>query len=346
MSNRIILFQEQYPSLESYWRSLILFGRNVASYKFALAKSLLDITANGTNTVTLEELAEPFSMHLCEHLTHSPKQITSKSSKFLNACIEFNNGAISHDALIDTTIKMGFINVIDAFHVVNYDNIPIEFYQKDYTNGIKRIILTDNLYKLKETAYSMNFNQEVEARWNLVETSWELGVSRNLLNVEYDESKHSFFMIAENKRRKDVTSARSALNGYQKGKCFYCFDDITINSGDELLCDVDHYYPYILQQTLKAFNLNGIWNLVLTCNKCNRGANGKLAKIPAVKYLERLHRRNEYLINSHHPLRETLINQTGRAENDRIKFLLEMDNFAISKLIHRWEVDLKREIVF
>ncbi len=30
-------FKEQYPSLESYWRSIILFGRNVASYKFALA---------------------------------------------------------------------------------------------------------------------------------------------------------------------------------------------------------------------------------------------------------------------------------------------------------------------
>ena len=25
-------FKEQYPSLESYWRSIILFGRNVASY--------------------------------------------------------------------------------------------------------------------------------------------------------------------------------------------------------------------------------------------------------------------------------------------------------------------------
>lgn len=48
MTDKIELFKEQYPSLESYWRSIILFGRNVASYKFALAKSLL-------------ELAEPYS---------------------------------------------------------------------------------------------------------------------------------------------------------------------------------------------------------------------------------------------------------------------------------------------
>lgn len=30
-------FQDKHPSWESYWRSVILFGRNVASYKFALA---------------------------------------------------------------------------------------------------------------------------------------------------------------------------------------------------------------------------------------------------------------------------------------------------------------------
>ncbi len=29
-------FYEIEPNLENYWRSIILFGRNVASYKFAL----------------------------------------------------------------------------------------------------------------------------------------------------------------------------------------------------------------------------------------------------------------------------------------------------------------------
>jgi len=28
---------------EAYWRSIVLFGGNVASYKFALAKSLLEL---------------------------------------------------------------------------------------------------------------------------------------------------------------------------------------------------------------------------------------------------------------------------------------------------------------
>jgi len=35
-------FTQVQPSLESYWRAVILFGRNIASYKFALGKSLLN----------------------------------------------------------------------------------------------------------------------------------------------------------------------------------------------------------------------------------------------------------------------------------------------------------------
>lgn len=31
------------PTLENYWRAIILFGSNVASYKFALARSLLSL---------------------------------------------------------------------------------------------------------------------------------------------------------------------------------------------------------------------------------------------------------------------------------------------------------------
>ena len=36
-------FIEPKSSIETYWRAIILIGRNVASYKFALAKSLLEM---------------------------------------------------------------------------------------------------------------------------------------------------------------------------------------------------------------------------------------------------------------------------------------------------------------
>lgn len=42
------LFVDKNPSLDTSWRSIILLGRNVASYKFALAKSLLEIDPSST----------------------------------------------------------------------------------------------------------------------------------------------------------------------------------------------------------------------------------------------------------------------------------------------------------
>jgi len=331
-------FKEAFPSLESYWRSIILFGRNVASYKFALAKSILEIAPTGKAVVTLDELADPFSRHLCQHLKTAPKQATSRTSQFLEACQKFNNGEISHQALIDITVEKGFNNVIDAFHIVNYGAIPIQFYKKDYSWKDKKIILTDDVFRLQETPCSQNFTVETESRWNLVETAWRLGVSRNLLYVRYDEASE-YFVIDEDFRRRSVTSARGALNGYQKGKCFYCFDEINVSDDLENNCDVDHFFPHSLQTLFPEINFDGVWNLVLACKNCNRGADGKFAKVPAIKYLQRLNKRNEFLISSHHPLRETIMSQTGMTEDDRRNYLLEMDKRAINALIHRWETE-------
>lgn len=52
---------------ESNWRSVILFGRNAASYKFALAQALIDLAKQDKDSVTLDQLADPYTRHLCEH---------------------------------------------------------------------------------------------------------------------------------------------------------------------------------------------------------------------------------------------------------------------------------------
>lgn len=333
----IEIFQEEVPTLESYWRSIILFGRNVASYKFALAKSLLEILPSGKTDITLDELAEPYARHICEHLKSAPRQSTSNTSQFLKACRMFNEQAISSEQLRDITVQKGFVHVLDAFHNVNGEEIPVRFFEKDYSaRNNKKIILCDDVFKLKEIPFAENLAAEAESRWNLVETAWELGVSRNLLDVKYDADK-KLFVVDETFRRKEVTSARSALNGYQKSKCFYCFDDIKVDEGGENTCDVDHFFPHVLKPFLPKVNLDGVWNLVLTCQRCNRGEAGKFAQVPAVEYLRRLHKRNEFLISSHHPLREIIIRQTGNTREKRQEFLRNMDRQAINLLLHRWE---------
>lgn len=325
-------FYEIEPSLENYWRSIILFGRNVASYKFALAKALHDLKASNNDLITLDELAKPYVKHLLEHLKNNPKQITSKSSTFISACQQYNQNQITYDQLIAIAVKYGFQNVIDAFHNVHSKEIGERFFidERKTSGGIR---ITDNLYKLDEAKSFGDLNLETEARWRLVETGWELGVSHQLIGIHYDKETEEFF-TKNNERRVDVTSSRDSLNGYQKGRCFYCFDTISIEPKDENLADVDHFFPWKVKEHVS--NINGVWNLVLSCQECNRGTNGKFEKLPTTELLSRLHKRNEYLINSHLPLRETLINQTGRNEQERHSFLQLQYNAAKINLIHTW----------
>jgi hypothetical protein len=118
-------FYQKDLSQETLWRSVILFGRNVASYKFALAKSLLELAERGATRVSLEELAPLYSDAICEHIKISPVQGTFKSSKFLNACNDYNSERITEEQIVGETVKLGFSNVIDAFHVFFMTNEAI-----------------------------------------------------------------------------------------------------------------------------------------------------------------------------------------------------------------------------
>ena len=326
-------FYSRSPSIEDYWRGIILFGRNVASYKFALAKSLLDINPQAGQSVKISELAPHFAGHIAEHLKQVDKQASSPSSKFLDACRSYNKGEIDKNSLIEDTVRLGFNNVIDAFHVVGGANLPKRFFidERSQTEGIR---ITDEFSQLVSGIHVSSLNQEVESRWRLVETAWDLGVSRGLIGIDYDIETESLFSVDRTLRRRSVTSSRGALNGYQKGKCFYCFREISI--GPEGETDVDHFFPH----TLKQFGfvaIDGIWNLVLSCRECNRGSNGKFARVPSLALLARLSRRNEFLIGSHNPLKETLIQQTGATTSLRNSFLNDQHQNAWARLIHQWE---------
>lgn len=333
-------FQINDPSLESQWRALILFGKNSATYKFAFAKSLLELVDKETTKISLTELSKPFSKNIIEHLKENDKQGNSKSSSFLNVCRNHIKGKISDNELWSKTEKLGFVNVVDAFQNLNGAQIPDIFYEKNYKSGKKEIVIKDNLLKLKESFHFQNFNQEVEARWNLVETAWNLNLNPKLLEVKYDEDKSLFFLENDFMRRTDITSVRDSLNGYQKGKCFYSFQDISVVSGSANLCEVDHFFPHINKTIHNEFgaNINGVWNLVLANKDVNRN---KSAKIPEKRFLQRLFNRNEFYIQSKHPLAETIINQTGNTKQKRIEFLNKQYQLALNSAIITWKPEFE-----
>ncbi|MGR7813392.1 HNH endonuclease domain-containing protein [Lacinutrix undariae] len=333
-------FQINDPSLESQWRALILFGKNSATYKFAFAKSLLELVNKETTKITLAELSQPFSKNIIEHLKENDKQGNSKSSSFLNICRSHIKGEVSDTELWSKTEKLGFVNVVDAFQNLNGSQIPDIFYEKNYKSGNKEIIIKDNLLKLKESFHFQNFNQEVEARWNLVETAWNLNINPKLLEVKYDEDKSLFFLENDFMRRTDITSVRDSLNGYQKGKCFYSFQDISVVSGSSNLCEVDHFFPHVNKTIHNEYgaNINGVWNLVLANKEVNRN---KSARIPEERYLQRLFNRNEFYIQSKHPLAETIVNQTGNTKHKRIDFLNKQYQLALNSAIINWKPEFE-----
>jgi hypothetical protein len=328
-------FLSKEPSLDDYWRGIILYGRNSASYKFALAKSLLEISPQSGQLLKLYDLAPVFARHIIEHIKHSPKQGTnSNQGKFLQAINSHGIELPNNEKLIEETVRYGFVNVINAFHIVGSGEISKRFYIDERSSN-KGIRITEEFSALQSQIRIDNLQTEVESRWRLVETAWGLGISANLIQIQHDAENKQLFTFDNANRRKTVTSSRGALNGYQRGKCFYCRCEIDVNNGAET--DVDHFFPHVLAKDQSFELINGIWNLVLSCKTCNAGVDGKHAKIPTVDLLSRLHKRNNYLIDSHHPLRETLMNQTGKSELERRRFLGEYHSKAISKLFHTWQ---------
>ena len=51
--------------------------------------------------------------------------------------------------------------------------------------------------------------------------------------------------------------------------------------------------------------------------------------------------REEFLISSHHPLWEKIMQQTGTIETARKDFLIMLDKRVIDALIHRWSTTKK-----
>ena len=185
------------PTVEDNWRGIVLYGRNVQSYKFALAKTLLELQPAEGDLVKLVDLAPTYAKHLTEHLQNAPKQGTASSSKFLDACRDFNTDTLTQTQLVDTTVKLGFNNVIDAFHRVGEADVPKRFFidERKTLGGIR---ITDHFSLLAEQPQYSDLFYEAEARWRLVETSGDSmgaeGVSRTRIRRPRSRDRIAFYI--------------------------------------------------------------------------------------------------------------------------------------------------------
>ena len=316
---------------ESKWRALILFGRNVATYKFAFAQTLLEQAEMGKERVSLDDLALPYAGHLIRHLAMEDKQITSASSGFLDACRAHASGKTTDEELQATTVRLGFNNVVDAFQNLSGAMGQTPFYEKDYANGRKELVLKDGLLGLTESNEKGGLPLEIEARWRLVETAWSLDVPVHTLEVHATTEGELVVEESEVSRR-SIAPIRHALSGYQDGHCFY--SALPIEHDGDNVCHVDHLIPHKFQKHMAELgvNVDGVWNLVLA----EAGVNlSKSDRVPDLQFLEKLSARNEFYIASKHPLAETIVNQTGCTPELRRAFLNRVYRKALELQGHR-----------
>ena len=110
----------------------------------------MSIAQEGKDSATLAELAVPFSDALCRHLDLQDKQTTSRTSTFLDMLRRFNQGEIDLEEKLGSTVRLGFVNVIDAFHVVGSGEVPVRLFHDERQSAQPGIRLTDALLEMAE----------------------------------------------------------------------------------------------------------------------------------------------------------------------------------------------------
>ena len=301
---------------EDYWRSVILYGINVSTYKIALAKCLYSFTKNDKTSVSMRELAEEFFDQYSRRLQDGMPQLDNpaRQTKMENIVSRFNIGKVTKDEAIEFVEKNAFADVVPRFHTVNSESIPIKFYEHN-SNGL---VLTDAVHNVFNGIDEMSLMAEVDSRWGLLEAAFQMKKGDAVL---INDIRNIY--LSTGYERRNITGTIPVLNGYQKGVCFYCGESM---AGYEI--HVDHVIPR------QVIYHDEIWNLVLAHAFCNEQ---KSDALPSRKYIYKLIERNEHFIASNHPIRNQLIQTMGKSFLERKRFVEKVYEDVKQVIPYTWE---------
>lgn len=284
---------------KDYWKALILYGLNQATYKIALGKTLLNLCEQGHTNVPWDVLSKEFLQQYIHRLTTAeamPQQsIPARRTRMEQIVGAYKNDKLSFNGAISEVGDTAFNDVIHRFHNLGRDEaFQGMFYRFEFG---KSLILTDKTHKIAETSRN-ELEDELDARWSLLEGAFCLSQGNyelaNDLRLIYLESGYD---------RKSLTTNIPFLQGYQGNICFYCGEAISASD-----IHVDHVLP---RQVIKH---DEIWNLVLSHGLCNEQKSDKLV---GEHFIRKLIARNENIIGSNHPWKRKIILALGQTPRDR-----------------------------
>lgn len=285
-----------------FWKALILYGLNQATYKIALGKALLSLSAKGYNRVPWEILAAEFFQQYRARLD-VPERMPQQSMPGRQTVMErvFSEFELRQDldAAVGEVQANAFADVIPRFHhLAGMEGVQGKFYRYEFGRYLE---LTDSMHAVREEQEAA-LQAELDARWGLLEGAFAMAVGDQRLANDI----RAIYLTGAHKR-KALTGCIPFLQGYQGNCCFYC--GMEMMSGD---IDVDHVLP---RQVIQH---DEIWNLVLAHRACNMQ---KLDRLVGEHFLVKLIARNENIMGSNHPWKKRIAGELGATLAARAKRL-------------------------
>ena len=301
---------------KDFWRAIILYGLNTATYKMALGQSLINFINANKTIVTIHELAEDFFEQYRERLKNGMPQLNlpNRLTVMERVIKNYDLGRISRAEAIDKVAKEAFNDVIPRFHKLDDKPIPIKFYEFNDN----KLTITDNVFEIFSDNKNDVLKSELSSRWALLEAAFLMKKENNELINDIRN-----FYLQKGYERTDITGTRPVLNGYQEGVCFYC---------GEIMLEDDIHVDHVIPRQL--LNHDDIWNLVLAHDFCNVQ---KSDALPNRSYIEKLIQRNEYFIVSNHPIKNKLLQQLGFSPKERRGYVLKAYEDATVVIRCTWD---------
>lgn len=303
-----------------YWKGIVLYGLNQATYKIALGKTILELASQDKETVEWDQLSRVYLDTYIERLkkNYNPQQSNpSRKTKMERIIDSLNKGLIDYEEAVNLVATEAFNDVVPRFQTIGTDKdiVGEKFYHFDFG---KRFYLHDATFHINETS-KQELSDELDARWSLLEGAFSLAHGDFKLSNDIRE-----VYLENSYTRTNITGNIPFLQGYQGNTCFYCGEKV-----DDKDIHVDHVLP---RQFIQH---DEIWNLVLSHSLCNMNKNDALI---GKHYFDKLVARNENIMGSNHPWKKKIADALGDTPVKRNKTMLyHYENAKIVLKNNYWE---------
>jgi hypothetical protein len=283
---------------EDFFKGIVLFGLNTATYKMALARTLIQASREQKNYLAWEDLSEQYFQAYLERIESNPMPQQGnphRLTKMERIVQDFKVGSLTKQQAIQKVADTAFVDVVPRFQTVGTDSNLVANYFYDIEFG-KKLVLKDTLLDFGSEQLEI-INVEVTARWSLLEAAFSI----NQTNFSLANNIREIYLL-DGYERKPITNNIPFLSGYQGNSCFYCGELL----GNDI--HIDHVLPR------QVINHDEVWNLVLAHGHCNLLKSDKLA---GPHFIEKLVARNENIMGSNHPWKAKIAASLGANPKDR-----------------------------